>query len=95
LSNPDDRPWNHYKRERNWKLLVPGWGGHIIDDKELSFIIKHLEDDPALRLWWGIPARWKGIPEQVIRRLAMEGSEDNLAHNRTLARPRRQSRDAA
>jgi hypothetical protein len=94
MSNPDDRPWLIYRKEPRYKLLIPGWGGNI-DDVELAFIVKHLENDLPLRLWWGMPPRWKRVPEEVVKRLAMEGSADNQGQNRLLARPRRQPRDAA
>jgi hypothetical protein len=90
----DDRPWRQYRHEPNWRLLEPGFAG-FLSDAELAFIIKHLEADLSLRAWWGMPARWKGIPKQVIKRLALEGSPENLSFNRTLARPRRPSRAAA
>ena len=89
-----DKPWDVYRHEPNWKLLTPGWGGSI-DSEELSFIVKHLENDLSLRAWWGMPGRWKRVPEEVVWRLAMEGSDENQSHNRMLARPRRQSRAAA
>jgi hypothetical protein len=89
-----DKPWHQYQPERNWKLLIPGWGGHL-DEDELAFIVEHLKNDAALRLWWGMKPSWKRVPEEVVRRLAMEGSEDNQSLNRRLARPRRQSLAAA
>jgi hypothetical protein len=96
------RPWEKYRPKSlgrgpallRWKLLVPGWGGSL-DDDELEFIMAHLKADEKLRLWWGIPARWKSLPEEVIKRLALEGSEEDQAQNRRLARPRQQPRKAA
>jgi hypothetical protein len=90
----DDGPWRQYKCQRDWKLLIPGYGG-VLADSELDFVIKHLEANVSLLAWWGLPARWKRVPEQVVRRLAMEGSAENQSYNRRLARPRRPSRVAA
>jgi hypothetical protein len=94
LSNPDERPWLIYRKERNWKLLIPGYGGYI-DDKEVAFIVEHLTNDVALRLWWGMPPRWKKVPSEVVKRLAMEGSAEDQGHNRKLARRHRKSQDTA
>ena len=91
------RPWHKYRRQPgslHWKLLIPGWGGNL-DDDELAFILTHLKADEKLRLWWGIPPRWKTIPVEVIKRVAAEGDEDDMAQNRRLARPRQPSRKVA
>jgi hypothetical protein len=96
------RPWHKYRKKAigqgqgslTWKLLGPGWAGHL-DDDELAFIVEHLSLDSDLRKWWGIKPSWKRIPEEVVRRVAMEGDPDNQSHNRKLARPRQQSRAIA
>jgi hypothetical protein len=88
------RPWERYRPKEarlgqgllRWKLLIPGWGG-ALDDDELAFILTHLKADEKLRLWWGIPPRWKSIPLEVVKRIALTGSDDDQAHNRRLARP--------
>jgi hypothetical protein len=77
-----------------WKLLIPGWGGPL-DHDELSYITEHLKDDAALRLWWGMKPSWRRIPQEIVKRVAMEGDPDDQAHNRRLARPRKQSLAAA
>jgi hypothetical protein len=94
VSNPDDRPWLIYRKEPRYKLLIPGYGGNI-DDEEAAFIVKHLTNDTALKLWWGMPPRWRKVPQEVVKRLAMEGSADSLEQNRKLARPGRKPRDSA
>jgi hypothetical protein len=97
---PRDKPWHAYQRGPNWKLLIPGYAGPL-DDEELAFIVERLTNDTALRLWWGMPGRWKRVPVEVVKRLALQGSDESLAHNRKLARPRKKSqapeqdRDAA
>ncbi|HZA25341.1 MAG TPA: hypothetical protein VFA32_22550 [Dehalococcoidia bacterium] len=96
------KPWDRYREDSSgpgqgslqWKLLQPGWAGHL-DEDELAFIVEHLKEDGALRLRWGIRPSWRRIPEEVVRRIAMEGDPDNQGHNRKLARPRQQSRPAA
>jgi hypothetical protein len=93
VSNPD-RPWLAYKKDPQYKLLIPGYVGNP-DDEELAYILKHLENDLALRLWWGMPPRWTKVPAQVVRRLAMEGSAEDLGYNRKLARPRKKSPGSA
>ena len=87
-------PWHVYQREQNWKLLIPGWGGSL-SEEELSFIVEHLENNAGLRLWWGMKGSWKRVPLEVVRRIALSGSEDSQSHNRRLARPRQQTRAAA
>jgi len=95
-------PWDKYTNEvtgpgqgqLQWKLLIPGWGGHL-DPDELVYIIEHLVKDPDLRKWWGMKPSWRRIPEEAVGRLALEGSEDDQAHNRRLARPRQHGRTAA
>jgi hypothetical protein len=97
-----DKPWFKYRTEASgtgqgllrWKLLEPGWGGSLGDD-ELALIVKHLEQDAALRLWWGMKPSWRRIPEEVVKRVAMEGDPDDQAVNRRLARLRKQSRAIA
>jgi hypothetical protein len=92
---PPPRPWEKYRPKNpgpgqaalKWKLLQPGWAGNL-DDDELDYILEHLKQDEKLRLWWGIPPRWQRISEEAIKRVAMEGSSDDLGHNRRLARPR-------
>jgi hypothetical protein len=84
----NDKPWHRYRREPNWKLSEPGWAG-VLDDAELAYILAHLKDDASLRLWWGMRLSWKRIPEEVVRRVALEGDPDNQAYNCSLARPRR------
>ncbi|HZA25503.1 MAG TPA: hypothetical protein VFA32_23385 [Dehalococcoidia bacterium] len=89
------KPWHKYQgKTGNWKLLEPGWAGNL-DDDELAFIFKHLEKDTDLRKWWGMKPSWKRIPEEVVKRVAMEGDPDDQALNRGLARPRKQPRAAA
>jgi hypothetical protein len=88
------RPWEKYKGEPMAKLLEPGYAG-ALDDTELAYIVGHLKDDAPLRLWWGMRPSWKRTPEEVIRRVAMEGDPDDQAHNRRLARPRQNARAAA
>ena len=89
-----NRPWNRYRHQPNWKLLEPGYAGSL-DDGELAYVLAHLKDDASLRLWWGMRTSWKRIPEEVVKRVALEGDPDNQAHNRTLARPRKPQREAA
>ncbi len=91
------RPWEKYRGKPgnlSAKLLEPGWAGGLEDD-ELAFIVEHLKEDEKLRLWWGMRPSWKRIPEEAVKRVAMAGSEEDQAHNRNLARPRRPSRPAA
>jgi hypothetical protein len=89
---PRNMPWHQYQQERDWRLLVPGWGGNL-DDAELAYIVEHLKNDDALRLWWGMRPSWKRIPEEVVRRVAVEGTDETLAHNRKLARRRKKAQD--
>jgi hypothetical protein len=92
-----DKPWLKYRDKTgdlSTKLLEPGWAG-ALDEDELSYILAQLHQDVSLRLWWGMRPSWKRIPEEVVRRVAMDGDPDNQAHNRNLARPRKPSRAAA
>jgi hypothetical protein len=89
-----DRPWYKYQHEPKARLLEPGYAG-VVDWGELAYILAHLTDDASLRLWWGMRPSWKRIPEEVVRRVAMEGDPDDQAHNRTLARPQKKARAAA
>jgi|SRR5688572_2821009 hypothetical protein len=91
------RPWEKYRGQPgdlSYKLLQPGWAGHV-EPEELAFIMAHLEQDAPLGLWWGTKPSWKSIPQAAVERVAMEGSEDDQALNRRLARPRQQSRAVA
>ena len=89
------RPWDAYRSEGaehgpdrlRYKLLQPGWGGHL-DPDELAYIVEHLDRDSDLRKWWGMKPSWQRIPEQAVLRIALEGSEDDQALKRGLARPR-------
>jgi hypothetical protein len=96
-AKPPARPWHKSRGQPGslrWKLLIPGWGGSLSDD-ELAFILEHLQEDLSLRLWWGMKPSWRRIPEEVVKRVAMEGDPDDQALNRRLARPRKQFRAAA
>jgi hypothetical protein len=84
------RPWHKYQHEPLGRLLEPGYPGSL-DDAELAYIQEKLKNDAALRLWWGMRPGWKRIPEEVVRRIALEGHPDDQAHNRNLARPRKRS----
>jgi hypothetical protein len=96
------KPWERYRLKSpgpgqaalDWKLLQPGWAGYLGDD-ELAFIMEHLRKDEKLRLWWGIPPRWKRLPEETVRRVALSGSDEDQGHNRRLARPQQASRKVA
>jgi hypothetical protein len=88
------RPWEKCRGDAKGGLLEPGYAG-FLDDEELAYIQEKLRDDTSLRLWWGMRPSWKRIPEEVVRRVAMDGDPDNQAYNRTLARPRQPSRAAA
>jgi hypothetical protein len=86
LAKPEKmaRPWDRYWHEPRGKLLEPGWAGSL-DDSELAYILAQLHQDASLRFWWGMRPSWKRIPEEVVRRVAMEGDPDNQTHNRNLA----------
>jgi hypothetical protein len=99
---PTPKPWAKYAKSSSgpgqgqlqWKLLIPGWGGRL-EPEELAFIVDHLVKDSDLRRWWGMKPSWKRIPEDAVQRLALEGSEEDQALNRRLARPRQQPRKVA
>jgi hypothetical protein len=73
------RPWDAYRSEGaeygpdrlRYKLLQPGWGGHL-DPDELAYIVEHLYRDSDLRKWWGMKPSWQRIPEQAVLRIACE-----------------------
>jgi hypothetical protein len=87
-------PWDKYRHEPMGRLLEPGYAGSL-EDTELAYILTRLREDSSLRLWWGMRPSWQRIPEEVVRRIAMEGDPENQAHNRTLARPQKKARAAA
>jgi hypothetical protein len=101
-TQPTAKPWARYGKgsfgpgqgQLRWKLLIPGWGGHL-DDDDLAYIVEHLEGDSDLRKWWGMKPSWKRVPEETVRRIALEGDEDDQSLNRRLARPRKQAPAAA
>jgi hypothetical protein len=88
LSKPvkNDKPWYRYRREPNWKLLEPGWGGQL-DDSELAFIQAKLNADEALSYWWGFRPKTKRRPVEAIKAVAMRGDPDVRARNMKLVRP--------
>ena len=47
-----DRPWEQYQGTGDYLLLEPGWAG-AVDDDELAFIQRTLQQDPALSFSWG------------------------------------------
>jgi hypothetical protein len=97
MPNEKEKPWIRYRGQSGslrWKLLIPGWPGALGDD-ELKYIMEHLMKDERLKLWWGIPSRWRSLPAEIVRRVALQGSEDDQAVNRRLARPRQPARKAA
>ncbi|HZA22465.1 MAG TPA: hypothetical protein VFA32_07650 [Dehalococcoidia bacterium] len=82
------KPWTAYRRETNWKDLIPGYAG-ALDDEQVAYIQGRLMNDASLRLWWGMKPSWKRVPEEAIRRVAMSGCEYNQSLNRKLAQPRK------
>ena len=81
------RPWEQYQGTGDYLLLEPGWAG-IVDDGELLFIQRTLQEDPALSFAWGFRPGQKMGSSVGIRRVAEHGDADNRALNRSLARQR-------
>jgi hypothetical protein len=85
-----DQPWQKYSSEKDYLLLEPGWAGALMDD-ELEYIRGKLRQDAALCRWWGVRPSWKRIPEEAIKRVALEGDPEEQAINRRLAQSRKYS----
>ncbi len=81
------RPWEQYRGTGDYPLFEPGWAG-VVDDDELAFIQRTLEQDPALSFSWGFRPGQKTRSAVGIRRVAEHGDSDNRPHNRSLARQR-------
>jgi hypothetical protein len=79
------RPWHRYRKEKQWRLLEPGFAGELTEP-ELQYILLRLQTDPALAYWWGFRATTKRRPEGAIRSVALWGSPDVRAVNVRLAR---------
>ena len=81
------RPWEQHQGICNYLLLEPGWAG-FVDDDELAFIQRTLQQDPSLSFSWGFRPGQKKRSAVGIRRVAEHGDPDDRAHNRSLARQR-------
>jgi len=68
------------------KLLIGGWGGHM-DDEELGYISEALFRDPKFASRWGFKPSMK-IHDEGIRRVAMQGSDEDWKVNAALVRPK-------
>jgi hypothetical protein len=79
------KPWHKYRKEKNWKLLEPGWAG-TLDDDELQFILNKLQADPVLSYWWGFRPQTKRRPIEAIKAVAMRGSPGVRSENVRLVR---------
>ena len=53
------RPWEQFRGTGDYLLLEPGWA-RVVDDDELAFIQRTLQQDPAAA---GGPSHLVGIPE--------------------------------
>jgi hypothetical protein len=80
------RPWHCYRKEKQWKLLQPGWAG-TLDDDELQFILSKLQVASVLSYWWGFRPQTKRRPLEAIKAVAMWGSPDVRSENVKLVRP--------
>jgi len=74
------------EREKH-KPLIPGWAGVVDDDEELPYIREALWKDHRLASRWGFKPSMK-IHDQGIRRVAMDGSDENWKVNAALVRPK-------
>jgi hypothetical protein len=81
------RPWHHYRKEKQWRLLEPGFAGFVHDD-EMAYIQGKLKVDASLSFAWGFRPGQKTRSESAIRRVAMHGDPDCRATNIKLARSR-------
>jgi hypothetical protein len=70
------------------QLKEPAWAGDL-DDDEVHYIQTMLLADPRLARRWGFRPGQKTRSEEAIRRVAMWGDPDSVAHNRALAHPRK------
>ena len=91
---PISKPWDKCLKENQGNLLEPGYAGSLADD-ELEYIRGKLQQDAALRRWWGMKPSWKRIPEEAIKRVAMDGDPEEQSVNRRLAQSRKYSPVAA
>jgi hypothetical protein len=89
-----DQPWQRYSRDKDYLLLEPGFAG-VLTDEELEYIRGKLQQDGALRRWWGMKPSWRRVPEEAIRRVAMDGDPEEQSINRRLAQSRKYSPVAA
>jgi hypothetical protein len=89
-----DQPWQRYSREKDYLLLEPGFAG-ALTDAELEYIRGKLQQDDALRRGWGMKPSWRRVPEEAIRRVAMDGDPGEQSINRRLAQSRKYSPAAA
>jgi hypothetical protein len=87
---PAVKPWHRYQKEKQWKLLRPGFAG-VLDDGELAFVQRKLKEDDSLSFAWGFRPGQKTRSEAAIRRVAMYGDPDCRATNIRLARSRSES----
>lgn len=54
------------------KLLIPGYAGRL-NDSELEYIKKALQNDPKLRTKWGFTRGRKRLSKKKIKLIAMYG----------------------
>jgi hypothetical protein len=81
------RPWEKYRKEKQWRLLEPGFAGFVLMD-ELAYIQGRLQADDALSFAWGFRPGQKLRSEAAIRRVAYFGDPDRRGANIKLARSR-------
>ena len=99
IRNMHALPMNHQKqvgstlsRKAKKKLLEPGYWGSL-EDEELEFIQKALENNPKLSYAWGFQPVQKSRAPDAIRRVAMWGDpEDREVNTKVIRRSRARSR---
>ncbi len=68
------------------KLLLSGWAG-VLNEEELDYVRDALVRDRKLAQRWGFKPSMK-IHDAGIRRVAMDGSDENWKINVALVRPK-------
>lgn len=87
MLRPRGTPWDAYRREKQWKLLQPGYGG-MLDQDELEYIQGKLRSDAVLSHFWGFKPSMTSRSDASVQRVAEFGSPDERRANVVLARKR-------
>ena len=70
-----DKPWDSYRKEKQWMLLQPGYAGQL-GAEELQYIQSRLRSDARLSHFWGFKPSMVSRSDAAVQRVAEFGDPE-------------------